>query len=496
MRSPFKEVLIGTALGLMVTLAIAGVDITPLVVLSGIAVAFKLMADGRLGQNQLETVSKVAKNSPPTTFADIGGQEVAKRELMEALEFVTDAAKCRALGIRPIKGILLTGPPGTGKTLLAKAAANYTNSTFIAASGSNFVEMYAGVGASRVRQLFQRAKEQAKKQGLASAIIFIDEIEVLGGKRGSNSSHLEYDQTLNQLLVCMDGINSEDEVRILVIAATNRADLMDDALLRPGRFDRIVKVDLPDKAARKHILQIHARGKPLSPEVSLDDIAAETFGFSGAHLESLLNEAAIGAMRRNMEVITAEHIKDAIEKVMLGEKLPRRPRPSELKRIAHHEIGHALISELLQPGSVSSVTITSRGSALGYMRQNPQDDRYLYTEGELENQIAIALAGAAAEELFFGSKSTGSVGDFEQATQIAKRMVLSGMSPLGIVSPRDLSGQELQNNIGKIVTQQYQRVVDLLRENEAVAQRLAAQLQAQERLDGSEIAEALAGKAA
>ena len=284
---------------------------------------------------------------------------------MEALEFVTDAAKCRALGIRPIKGILLTGPPGTGKTLLAKAAANYTNSTFIAASGSNFVEMYAGVGASRVRQLFQRAKEQAKKQGLASAIIFIDEIEVLGGKRGSNSSHLEYDQTLNQLLVCMDGINSEDEVRILVIAATNRADLMDDALLRPGRFDRIVKVDLPDKAARKHILQIHARGKPLSPEVSLDDIAAETFGFSGAHLESLLNEAAIGAMRRNMEVITAEHIKDAIEKVMLGEKLPRRPRPSELKRIAHHEIGHALIRELLQPGSVSSVTITSRGSALG-----------------------------------------------------------------------------------------------------------------------------------
>ena len=228
------------------------------------------------------------------TFDDIGDRTWPNGSL-EALEFVNNREKCLKLGIRPLKGILLVGPPGTGKTLLAKAAASYTDSAFVATSGSSFVEMYAGVGAQRIRKVFSMGRQAAREQGKGSAIIFIDEIEVIGGKRGRHSSHLEYDQTLNQLLVEMDGINATNDVRVLVVGATNRADLLDPALIRPGRFDRVVRVDLPNKEGRLHILRIHARNKPLEAEVDLGKIAGETFGFSGAHLESLMNEAAIHA---------------------------------------------------------------------------------------------------------------------------------------------------------------------------------------------------------
>lgn len=496
--SPQKEILIGAGLGLLVVFYWIGVDLLPIIVFVGLAVMFKLTVDGRIGTKKLEVIGSASgtRQTSPVTFDDIGGQEVAKRELIEALEFITHAEQCSKLGIRPLKGVLLCGPPGTGKTLLAKAAANYTNSVFVAASGSGFVEMYAGVGASRVRELFQRAKALARRQGLRSAIIFIDEIEVLGGKRGSNTSHLEYDQTLNQLLVAMDGINPDDDVRILVIGATNRQDLLDDALLRPGRFDRIVQVDLPDKEGRLHILKIHSRGKPLASEVSLEEVAAETFGFSGAHLESLLNEAAIAAMREGSAVILQKHVKEAIDKVMMGERLARRPNARELARVAHHEIGHAVVSELVRPGSVSAVTVSSRGSALGYMRQVPEDDRYLYSQEEMEDRIAVLLGGAVSEEIFYGSKSTGSMGDFDEAVKIAKRMVYAGMSTLGIVSPKDLSGKELHEAVQKIIAEQHRRVTNLLTPKKLLVGRLADALQQAERLDGEAIRSALRQEAA
>lgn len=498
MGSPQKEILIGAGLGVLVILGWIGVDILPIVLLAGLILMFKLTIDGRVGTKKLEIAGSDAgkTRTPKVTFDDIGGQEVAKRELLEALEFVTNSERCAQLGIRPLKGVLLCGPPGTGKTLLAKAAANYTNSVFVAASGSSFVEMYAGVGASRVRELFQRAKTMARKQDLRSAIIFIDEIEVLGGKRGSNTSHLEYDQTLNQLLVAMDGINSDDDVRILVVGATNRQDLLDDALLRPGRFDRIVQVDLPDKEGRLHILKIHSKGKPLADDVSLEEVAAETFGFSGAHLESLLNEAAIGAMREGSAVILKRHIKDAIDKVMMGERLARRPNAEELARVARHEIGHAVVSELVRPGSVSTVTVSSRGSALGYMRQVPEDDRYLYAQEEMEDRIAVLLGGAVSEEIFYGSKSTGSIGDFEEAVRIAKRMVYAGMSSLGIISPQDLSGKELNDAVQAIISNQHRRVMDFLISKKALMQELAEILQQNERLDGAVIRKFLEREAA
>ena len=259
------EYLIGIALASIVFLVWRGVDLTPALLIGGALLVLYFLSQGRLGRN-FETLG----NQPTTRidsrveFDDIGGQEVAKRELLEALDFVCDAEKVSCLGIRPLKGILLTGPPGTGKTMLAKAASSYTGSVFVSASGSEFIEMYAGVGAQRVRQLFNKGRQLAVKAGKKSAVVFIDEIEVIAGKRGSHSSHLEYDQTLNQLLVEMDGIKPNEAVKIVVIAATNRADLLDGAILRPGRFDRQVKVDLPDKEGRIHILNIHAKGETFS----------------------------------------------------------------------------------------------------------------------------------------------------------------------------------------------------------------------------------------
>ncbi|MFZ5924242.1 MAG: AAA family ATPase [Bacillota bacterium] len=490
-----KEVGVGAALAVTLYLVASGYNVTPILFLAGIALAFWYLQVGSgLGRRfQVLGGERQVQGVPGVSFGDIGGQEVAKRELLEALEFVVNADRVRALGIRPLRGILLTGPPGTGKTLLAKAAASYTGSVFLAASGSEFVEMYAGVGAQRVRQLFSAARSRAVREKRASAMIFIDEIEVLGGKRGKHSSHLEYDQTLNQLLVEMDGINPNDEVRLLVIGATNRADLLDPALLRPGRFDRIVQVDLPDREGRLHILRIHTKDKPLARDVDLEEIARDTFGFSGAHLESLANEAAILAMREGKSTIGAKEFRDAIDKVMMGEKLDRRPSKSDMERISYHEVGHALASEVLRPGSVSAITVMSRGKALGYTRQTQEEELCLYTRDYLEDQVTILLSGAVAEEIRFGNRSTGATNDFEQALNIARRLVSAGMSPAGIVSVDELPRQLYHETISGILKDQERRAREILQARKGILVEASSILLENEKIDGEEFRRMLKG---
>lgn len=445
-----KEIIAGVAAGVLLFLMLQGVNILPIVFLLGLIGIVYYVNFGRQPINSVSFAS--AERSICTiSFDDIGGQEVAKNELREALEFIKNSDHMKLLGIRPLKGILLSGPPGTGKTLLAKAAAQYTDSVFLSASGSEFVEMYVGVGAQRVRKLFEQARKAAKHLNKSSAVIFIDEIEVLGGARGQNNGHQEHDQTLNELLVQMDGISSAEDIKVLVIGATNRIDMLDSALLRPGRFDRLVKVDLPDKKGRMHILKLHTRNKPLASDVSIDTLSKDTFGFSGAQLESVTNEAAIIAMREGSDRICSNHFRGAIEKVMMGEKLDRLPSKEEKRRIAVHESGHALISELKLPGSVASVNVASRSSALGYVRQTQENDMYLYTYDYLKSRISVALAGVLAEELVLGNKSTGGSGDFKHASDIAKQIVYSGMSGLGIISADDIPKDQLHSAIVSIL---------------------------------------------
>lgn len=454
-----KEISLGLGSALLVFGIAAGYDVTPFVFLLVFGASLFYLANTKgMVKSGFGDSSSVPKRQE-ISFDDIGGQGSSVKELKEALNFINNHKEIQRLGIRPLKGILMTGPPGTGKTLMARAAASYTDSVFVSASGSDFVEMYAGVGAQRVRKLFQTARETAQKKKKKSAIIFIDEIEVLAAKRGQNSSHMEYDQTLNALLVEMDGLKVDDNVRLLIMAATNRVDIMDSALLRPGRFDRQVKVDLPDKTGRCEILKLHTRNKPLDDTVQLEAIAKEAFGFSGAHLESLANEAAILAMREGLQKIYHRHFHEAIDKVIMGEKLDRRPNPEELKRVAVHEIGHALISELVRPGSVSTLTVTSRGGALGYMRQNPEDDNYLYTKEYLENQISIMLAGAVAEEVFYGNRSTGASNDYEKALHTAETIIRSGLSRLGVVSFENMPGDLKHSVVSEIIKEQEQRVL-------------------------------------
>lgn len=483
-----KEILIGITGGVLCFLLARGFDPVPFLLLGGCFFIFRFYLQGRGLEKNYETVETVGEKGviPPVTFADIGGQEMAKRELMEALNFLKDEEKVRKLGIRPLKGILLSGPPGTGKTLMAKAAASYTDSVFIAASGSEFIEMYAGVGAQRVRQLFTRARKLAKKSGKQKAIIFLDELEVLGGKRGKHSSHLEYDQTLNQLLVEMDGIKPVDETRILVIGATNRADLLDEALMRPGRFDRRVQVDLPEKDGRLKILQIHTKNKPLAAEVNLETIAEDTFGFSGAHLEALVNEAAILAFRQGKREIGKAELEEAIDKVILGEKLERKPRRDELRRVAVHEIGHAIISETVRPHSVGNVTVAPRGKALGFMRPNGKNERFLYTKKDLEDQIAVFLGGAVAEELVFESRSTGAGNDLEQAVKIAREIIKNGLSSLGIVDEECTPKDRINAAFNEIISTQEERVRKILTAKRPLLEEGAERLLTTERISGEE----------
>jgi len=485
--------LIGFAPALLLFLWFIGVNIVPILIAAAVVAVLFYAARSRGQLTALGGGRQPGRKRPAElSFDEIGGQERAKRELMEALEFLIRPDDIARFGIRPLKGILLTGPPGTGKTLLAKAAAHYTDSAFVAASGSEFVEMYVGVGASRIRELFREARQKAQKSGKNSAVIFIDEIDVIGGKR-DGGQHREYDQTLNQLLTEMDGIQTNESPRILLIAATNRKDTLDSALLRPGRFDRHIAVDLPDKKGRRHILSIHAAGKPLGETADLDKVAEETFGFSGAQLESVLNEAAIYAMREESECIEMRHLTMAIDKVMMGEKTDREATKEERERVALHELGHAIMAEIVRPGSVSTVALSPRGQALGYVRHNPQQDRYLYTTEYLEGQIMVALAGAAAEELFFGGRSTGSRGDFEQAMNIVRTMVESGLTELGIVDPGMLTPEMFSRVARDMLDRLMERTKSLLAERRDVFERSLDILMREETLDGDTFREFMRG---
>jgi len=492
-KSYGKEMAIGFIAVLLVFLLYIGVSPMPIVSVALVAgvLLFMLKARGGLA------VGAAGKKSPAKapsylTFDDIGGQEHAKKELTEALEFMIKRDEIQKLGIRPLKGILLTGPPGTGKTLLAKAAAQYTQSAFVAASGSEFVEMYVGVGASRIRDLFKEARSQAVKLKRNSAVVFIDEIDGIGGKR-DGGQHREYDQTLNQLLTEMDGIQGDESIRILLIAATNRKELLDAALLRPGRFDRHIQVDLPDKKGREHILKLHARNKPLQDDVSLERIAGETFGFSGAQLESVMNEAAIYAMRDNRERLAQSDLTQAIDKVMMGERTDRETTREERERVAMHELGHAILAETLRPGSVAQVSLTPRGQALGYVRHHPGQDSYLYTKQALEDQIMIALGGAAAEELIYGGRSTGSRGDFEQATNIVRTLIESGMSELGIIHPEALPQEEWAKENANILNGLIERTRTIVAERKGVFAPMLKILTQEETLSGNRLRECLRG---
>ena len=458
-----KEVLAGFLPVLLIFMAFMGINIVPIIVAVAMLGALLLVAHMRGGLTVNAGSEKKRKKVGPSklTFEQIGGQDNAKQELREALDFLIRHEEISKFGIRPLKGILLTGPPGTGKTLMAKAAAHYTNSVFIAAAGSEFVEMYVGVGAGRIRDLFKDARTRAIKENKESAIIFIDEIDVIGGKREGGQQR-EYDQTLNQLLTEMDGIYNNDTPRILLVAATNRKEMLDSALLRPGRFDRHIQVDMPDKKGRKSILDLHSKNKPLHKDTDLDKIAEEAYGFSGAQLESVMNEAAIYMMRENLTSVEQRHLSMAIDKVMMGEKTDRETNHEEKKRVAIHELGHAIMAELLRPGSVSQVTLTPRGQALGYVRHNPQTEQYLYTKDYLEEQIMIALGGAAAEVIFYGGRSTGSRGDFDQALSIVETMMKSGLTSLGIAKLEMVTTEELMKENSSILDELMARTHEML----------------------------------
>jgi len=458
-----KEVFVGFIPVLLIFMAFLGINIVPIIIAIAMLGALLLVAHMRGGLTVNAGAEKKRKKIGPSklTFEEIGGQDNAKQELREALDFLIRHEEISKFGIRPLKGILLTGPPGTGKTLMAKAAAHYTNSVFLAAAGSEFVEMYVGVGAGRIRDLFRDARARALKENKESAIIFIDEIDVIGGKREGGQQR-EYDQTLNQLLTEMDGIYNNDTPRILLVAATNRKEMLDSALLRPGRFDRHIQVDMPDKKGRKSILDLHAKNKPLGKDVDLEKMAEEAYGFSGAQLESVMNEAAIYMMRENLTLVEQRHLAMAIDKVMMGEKTDRETNHEEKKRVAIHELGHAIMAELLRPGSVSQVTLTPRGQALGYVRHNPQQEQYLYTKDYLEEQIMIALGGAAAEVIFYGGRSTGSRGDFDQALSIVETMMKSGLTSLGIARLEMVTTEELMKENSSILDELMARTHELL----------------------------------
>ncbi|HCG02822.1 MAG TPA: cell division protein FtsH [Chloroflexi bacterium] len=366
-----------------------------------------------------------AGNRPTITFADVAGVEEAKQELAEVVEFLKYPDKFAALGARIPRGVLLVGPPGTGKTLLSRAVAGEAGVPFFSISGSEFVEMFVGVGASRVRDLFDQAKRNAP------CIVFVDEIDAVGRQRGAGlgGSHDEREQTLNQILVEMDGFDTNTNV--IVIAATNRPDVLDPALLRPGRFDRQVVLDNPDIRGRNQVLEVHARGKPFEKSVNLGTLAKQTPGFSGADLANLLNEAAILAARRNKKAIGMQELEEAIDRVISGPERKSRIISEREKAItAYHEVGHALVARMLSNlDPVHKITIVARGLAGGYTRLLPTEDRYLYTKSQFEETLAFALGGHAAEQLIFGEVTTGASNDIERATSLARQMVTQyGMS--------------------------------------------------------------------
>jgi cell division protease FtsH len=418
------------------------------------ALFFFLMRQAQTGNNQAMSFGKsrarmFSGDKPTVTFADVAGVDEAKQELQEVVEFLKEPDKFTALGARIPKGVLLVGPPGTGKTLMARAVAGEANVPFFSISGSEFVEMFVGVGASRVRDLFDTAKRNSP------CIVFVDEIDAVGRHRGAGlgGSHDEREQTLNQILVEMDGFDTDTNV--IIVAATNRPDILDPALLRPGRFDRRVILDRPDMNGRKQILQVHVKGKPVAETVDYGAIAKQTPGFSGADIENLVNEAAILAARRNKKTIGMPELQESIEKVIAGPERKSRLINDEEKRIiAYHEAGHAVVMRMLPNcDPVYKVSIISRGMALGYTMHLPEDDRYLQRKSKFMDDLAGVLGGRAAEEIVFKDITTGASNDLERATDLARAMVTRyGMSDL--LGPRTFGNREELVFLGREISEQ------------------------------------------
>jgi len=412
-----------------------------------------LMNMGGMGRSNPRVVAGAAEKEqktelPVVTFDDVAGAEQAKMELQEVVEFLKEAHKFIKLGARIPKGVLMVGPPGTGKTLMAKAVAGEAGVPFFSISGSEFVEMFVGVGASRVRDLFKRAREQSP------AVIFVDEIDAVGRRRGVGlgGGNDEREQTLNQILVEMDGFGTQTNV--IVIAATNRPDVLDTALLRPGRFDRKVVLDRPDVNAREEILKVHIRGKPLAVDVRISDLAKLTPGFAGADLENLVNEAAILAARRNKNTIGREDFQDAMERIVAGpERKGKIISDHEREVVAYHEAGHAVVMHNLENSDpVHKVSIVSRGMALGYTMPLPENDKYLRSKEAFEDEIVGLLGGRAAEEIIFNQVTTGAANDLERATELARSMVTRyGFSEkLGLRTFGEDQGNPYLGNLGEI----------------------------------------------
>jgi cell division protease FtsH len=454
---------------------------------------------------------RMTPDSPKIGFKDVAGVDEAVEELQEIKEFLENPKKFQALGARIPKGVLLYGPPGTGKTLLARAVAGEAGVPFFSISGSDFVEMFVGVGASRVRDLFEQAKQAAP------CIVFMDEIDAVGRHRGAGlgGGHDEREQTLNQLLVEMDGFEMKDN--IILIAATNRPDILDPALLRPGRFDRQIVVDRPDRVGRRRILEVHTKGKPLAPEIELDTLASGTPGFTGADLANLVNEAALLAARRGKKIIEQEELEEGIMRVVAGpEKKARLLSEHERKITAYHEMGHALVGHFLEhTDPVHKITIVSRGQALGLTISLPTEDRYLTTRTALLHQMAMTLGGRAAEEIVFHEVTTGAANDLEKITQMAKQMIMRfGMSEK--LGPRVLGrghdqpflgrdygaeadyseeiAREIDDEIRRVIEEAHELALSVLREHMDELHQISQILIERETIDKDQFERLLAGE--
>ena len=487
------------------TLLLFIVNILPMIIILGAGFFFitKQMGSANKSMDFGRSKARLNEQNNKVTFKDVAGLDEEKEEVAELIDFLKNPKKFQRLGARIPKGVLLVGPPGTGKTLLAKAVAGEANVPFYYISGSEFVELFVGVGASRVRDMFKQAKHNAP------CLIFIDEIDAVGRQRGAGlgGGHDEREQTLNQLLTEMDGFGANEG--IIIIAATNRPDVLDPALLRPGRFDRQVQVNLPDNKGRREILKVHAKGKTFAKGVELKNIAERTVGFSGADLENLLNEAALLAVRRDKESITMAEIDEAHDRVLMGPaKKSKKYTENDKKLVAYHEAGHAVLGIKLDGANdVQKITIIPRGYAGGYTMMLPKEERFTATKQELTERIIGLLGGRVAEELVFNEVTTGAHNDFEQATKIARAMVTEyGMSSLGPLQleqtegsvflgrdynkSRNFSSQvayEIDQEMRKIIDECYKKAVEIIKQNKDLLDLIANTLIEKETLTKEEI---------